>query len=117
MTDQESLRELIVDEGDAAEETRDQPIPDDAESTRPGLSRASVFSVRLNAEEMDAVTAAARARGVPASTLARSLILLGLRAGLADGPSGTALDPSLRTMIHDEVAGAIREALAAREVA
>ena len=43
--------------------------------------------------------------------------MLGLRAGLADGVTGTVLDPSVRTAIHEEVQRAVREILTDRDTA
>lgn len=76
-----TVKETIATEAAASEATRDEPIPVGGTGTRPGRPRAAVLSVRLNPTELDALTAQARTRGVPTSTLARSLIVQGLRVG------------------------------------
>jgi hypothetical protein len=88
----------IVDiEAEASEIGRDMDIPADARPTRPG--RASVLSVRLAHDELAALTTLAQQRGIPVSTMARSLIIEALGEQRRD------------TDVHDTVVRALRETL------
>ncbi|MDT7566784.1 MAG: hypothetical protein QOG76_5408 [Pseudonocardiales bacterium] len=62
---------------DEAKRTRDEVLSSDA--ARPGQQRAKVLSVRLTAEEFDALNRFAHAVEVPASALVRGWILEQLR--------------------------------------
>ncbi len=78
----DEIKEIIAKEGDAVE---NQDLPNDAVVTR-GTKRSTVFSVRLNKDEVEAVEAKAAALGIPASTLVRSWIVGHI--------SGEAFDPA-----------------------
>lgn len=71
---------LIAGETEASERNRDAPIPDGAEISRPNRGRSTVYSIRLNSDEVSEVQALAEAAGVPASTLVRSWIIERVRA-------------------------------------
>lgn len=90
---------------DEAEANMDEPLPEDVEGTRPNHARSTVYSVRLTADEVSAVQAAADRAGLPSSTLVRSWIVQRLRGT-------SAAEATLRAMIHEEVRAAVQEALA-----
>jgi len=94
------IAQVLADEGEAAERT---DLPAGARPTRIGAKRSSVFTLRLSTEELAALQVAAADAGLPPSTLARKWILDGL---VTDPPE------DLRTIVHDEVVAAVREALA-----
>ena len=77
MTD---IKALIAEEAAASEENRDAPIPAGAKVTRPNRARSTVYSIRLNADEVAAVQALAEAAELPASTLVRSWIIERVRS-------------------------------------
>lgn len=56
-----------------SEQTKDQPYPTNVTAARP--NRSKVYSVRLSAEEQEAVQRVADAQHLPASTLVRAWIL------------------------------------------
>jgi hypothetical protein len=56
-----------------SEQTKDEPYPKNVKATRP--NRSKVYSVRLSAEEQEAVQRVADAQHLPASTLVRAWIL------------------------------------------
>ncbi len=56
-----------------SEQTKDEPYPKDVKLARP--NRSKVYSVRLSAEEQQAVERVAHAQHLPASTLVRAWIL------------------------------------------
>jgi Family of unknown function (DUF6290) len=58
---------------DESEQTKDEPYPKDVKGSRP--NRSKVYSVRLSAEEQEAVERVAHAQHLPASTLVRAWIL------------------------------------------
>ncbi len=68
-----------IDPGRAArlreesEQTKDEPYPEGVKGKRP--NRSNVYSVRLSAEEKEAVERVAHAQHLPASTLVRVWIL------------------------------------------
>jgi len=68
------IDELIAAESEAAERNPDAEIRPGSRVTR-GHSRARTLQVRLNDEESAVLAAAAEQRGVPASTLARELLM------------------------------------------
>ncbi len=51
------------------------PIPNGAKITQPNRGRSTVYSIRLNLDEVAALETIADAAGVPGSTLARSWIV------------------------------------------
>ena len=79
-----SISDLIASEADAAERNPDAAIKPGSKVTR-GHNRAKTLQVRLNAEELEALTLLAEQRGVPVSTLARDFLLSHL-AGSEDSP-------------------------------
>ena len=70
-----------------AEATRDEPMP--ADSTRPGITRAKVLSVRLNPEEFAELARYASQLDVPPSALVRGWILSQLRPDAETSPAAT----------------------------
>ncbi|MBE6478008.1 MAG: ribbon-helix-helix protein, CopG family [Propionibacteriaceae bacterium] len=77
------MEELIAVEAEAAEQDRDAPLRTGARVTR-GNGRAKTLQIRLNPEELAALTALAEERGLPVSTLARDMLLRELAAGSDD---------------------------------
>lgn len=75
---------LIAAEAEAVEQNPDAAIQPGAKVTR-GHNRVKTLQVRLNDVEFSALTAAAERLGVPASTLARDLLLREL-AALSESP-------------------------------
>ncbi|MGI9192971.1 MAG: hypothetical protein ACR2FO_00435 [Actinomycetota bacterium] len=69
------VEKLIAREGEASEANRDAPIPKGARVTRPNRGRSTVYSIRLNPEEIAEVQALADSAQLPASTLVRSWII------------------------------------------
>ena len=92
-----SISDLIATEADATERNRDAAIKPGSSVTR-GHQRAKTLQVRLNAEELDALTLLAEQRGLPVSTLARDLLLSQL--GGAD-TSAKALIAKIRAELDD----------------
>lgn len=81
MTKQINLADLIAESEEVFEaEQRGEvaPVTDATRITRPNRAKSVVFSVRLNPDEVARLEASAEASGIPASTLARGLILNGL---------------------------------------
>ena len=97
------LDALLDAEAEHTEQHRDATAKSDTKVSRPGHGRSAVFSVRLNADEVAALEAAAEDAGLPPSTLARSWILERIRYG--SSPAG--LD--LRKLVHDEVNRVLRQ--------
>ncbi len=69
------IKKIIEAETEASEDNRDAPIPEGAKITRPNRSRSTVYSIRLNPDEVAALQAISDAAGIPGSTLARSWIV------------------------------------------
>ncbi len=90
------IEELIAAEGAAAERNPDAVIKPGSRVTR-GHSRSKTLQVRLNEDELAALTALAASRGVPVSTLARD-VLLGQLAAPGDSPQ--ALIARIRTELE-----------------
>lgn len=105
MNEQEELAELLRQEAEHAEQTRDDPYPPNAKGTRPGRSRSVVYSVRLDPEEVAALERLAAQTGLPASSLVRSWIIENTSAG--------PVSEKVRRVIRDEVRDAVREAMGA----
>lgn len=99
MTD---LEKLLRDEAEHAETHHDSPTGPETSVSRPGHARSTVYSVRLNPDEVAALQEYADEEGLPASTLVRSWIIERLRS------NGAA--PDIRQLIHDEVQTAVRDA-------
>ena len=92
-----SISDLIASEADAAERNPDAAIKPGSKVAR-GHQRAKTLQVRLNIEELDALTRLAEQRGLPVSTLARDLLLSQL-AGSDD--SAKALIAKIRAELDD----------------
>jgi uncharacterized membrane protein YccC len=97
------LDALLDAEAEHTEQHRDAPAKPDTKVSRPGHGRSEVFSVRLNADEVAALEAAAEDAGLPSSTLARSWILERIRY------ESSPADRDLRKLVHDEVDKALRQ--------
>lgn len=97
------LEKVLREEAEHAEEHRDAPAGPETSVSRPGRARSTVYSVRLNPEEVRGLQELAEQAGIPASTLVRSWIVDRIRAGGAS--------PDIRKLIHDEVETAVRDAL------
>ena len=74
------VERLVAEETAASDENPDAPVPDGATLSRPNRARSTVYSIRLNPEEVAEVQALAEAAGLPASTLVRSWIIDHIRA-------------------------------------
>lgn len=74
------LKDLLDAEGaaaEAAEADQASPVRTDVKVTR-GHDRAKTLQIRLNEDELAELTALARDRGLPVSTVARQLLLQSL---------------------------------------
>jgi hypothetical protein len=71
---------LLAEEAADSEANPDAPVATGSTISRPNRARSTVYSVRLNPEEVAAVQALAEAAGLPASTLVRSWIIERMRA-------------------------------------
>lgn len=92
-----SISDLIATEADAVEHNPDAAIKPGSKVTR-GHERARTLQVRLNVEELDALSRLAEQRGLPISTLARDLLL----AQMADSDnSAKALIAKIRAELDD----------------
>ena len=92
-----SISDLIAAEVDAVERNPDAAIRPGSKVTR-GHERARTLQVRLNVEELDALSRLAEQRGLPVSTLARDLLL----AQMADSDnSAKALIAKIRAGLDD----------------
>ena len=81
------IEKIIEEETEASEANPDAPIAERAKVTRPNRRRSTVYSIRLNTDEVAALQSIADAAGVPGSTLARSWIVERIQeeeAGLSD---------------------------------
>jgi hypothetical protein len=74
------IERQIAEEAAASEANPDAPIPAGAAVSRPNRARSTVYSVRLDPDEVAAVQALADAAGLPASTLVRSWIVERVRS-------------------------------------
>lgn len=92
-----SISDLIATEADAVERNPEAAIKPGSKITR-GHERARTLQVRLNVEELDALSRLAEQRGLPVSTLARDLLL----AHMADSDnSAKALIAKIRAELDD----------------
>lgn len=76
----ESLEDRLTRIGEEAEAAEriaepDAPLPPHVKVGRPGRGRSKVLQVRLNPDELAAIEAIAKRRGLPVSTVAREQIL------------------------------------------
>jgi hypothetical protein len=72
------LNQLLAEETEASERTRDEPLSDRA--TRKRQTRSVVYSIRLTPEQTEEIQRIAASAGVPATGLVRSWVLQGLAA-------------------------------------
>lgn len=77
------IEDLIAAEAAASEQNMDADLKPGTKVTR-GHGRSKTLQVRLNDEEFAALARVAEERGVPASTLARTLLLRELEGVGAD---------------------------------
>lgn len=77
------IDELIAAEATASEQNKDADLKPGTKATR-GHGRSKTLQVRLNDDEFAALARVAEERGVPASTLARNLLLRELREPTTD---------------------------------
>lgn len=98
-----NIDKLLREEAEHAEAHRDAAAGPETKVSRPGHARSTVYSVRLNAEEVSSLQQLAEQAGLPASTLVRSWIIDRIRDGSASS--------DIRQIIHDEVEIAVRDAL------
>lgn len=83
------IDDLLAEEGTTAENyTMPEELPEHVTVSRPGLSRGTVVSVRLSAEEHGRLQRSAENANLPISTLIRIWALDRLRAE-SEGGSGT----------------------------
>ena len=82
------IKKIIEAETEASEKlSQHAPITEGAKVSRPNRGRSTVYSIRLNPDEVAALQSIADAAGVPGSTLARSWIVQRIQeeqAGLSD---------------------------------
>jgi hypothetical protein len=69
-----SINDLIATEAAASEENPEAPLKAGSTISR-GHSRARTLQIRLNDDELAALSSLAEARDIPVSTLARDLLL------------------------------------------
>jgi hypothetical protein len=74
------IERLLAEEAADSESNPDAPLAAGSTISRANRARSTVYSVRLNPDEMAAVQALAEAAGLPASTLVRSWITDRIRA-------------------------------------
>ncbi len=101
MTDTD-LQKVLREEAEYSEIHQEAPASRETTISRPGHARSTVYSVRLNLDEITALQEYADRAGLPASTLVRSWIVERLRQD--------EVPADLRRLIHDEVQIAVREA-------
>jgi len=70
-----NIKQRVAEEAAASDANPDAPTPHGAMVSRPNGSRSTVYSIRLNPDEVEAVQALADAAGLPPSTLVRSWII------------------------------------------
>ncbi|WP_433578733.1 hypothetical protein [Nocardia brasiliensis] len=93
-----NIDELLQTESEAIESDPDAPITPKSKVTR-GHDRVKKLQIRLNEDEYERIEQLAESQGIPASTLARSLLLAAIGAETA-----SATDPSAGDGIDDVVA-------------
>jgi hypothetical protein len=75
-----NVERLVAEGAEASDAKPDAPVLDSSTLSRPNRARSTVYSIRLNPEEVAEVQALAEAAGLPASTLVRSWIIERIRA-------------------------------------
>lgn len=98
----EKIRDLISAEAEAAEEDEfapddHSPLPAGTRVTR-GHNRSKVLQVRLNGDELEHLEMLAKARDLPVSTVARSLILTALAPTTDTGATITRIEQELAAL-------------------
>ena len=73
------IERLIREELEAAESNPDAQAAPDVKLSRPNRTRSTVYSIRLNPEEIAAIQKIAEGASLPASTLVRSWIVERIR--------------------------------------
>ena len=99
-----NIKGLVDAEIASSESTKDEPYPENSLFERRNNARSTVYSVRLNAEEVAEIQQAAEAAHLPAATLVRSWIKEHLN-------HSHLTETRLRKLIHDEVEAAVKDAL------
>jgi predicted transcriptional regulator len=95
------IERQIAEEAAASEANPDAPIPAGAAVSRPNRARSTVYSVRLDPDEVAAVQALADAAGLPASTLVRSWIVERVRVEQGEvGEAEAELHAAQRHLAH-----------------
>lgn len=75
-----NVERLVAAGAEASDANPDAPVLDSSTHSRPNRARSTVYSIRLNQEEVAEVQALAQAAELPASSLVRSWILERIRA-------------------------------------
>ena len=102
------IDELLRSESDAIEANPDAPLTSETKVTR-GHDRVKKLQIRLSEEEYRQVERAAEARGIPASTMARSLLLAEIDKTRREVPRTQ--DPTRSAYYHvllDEIRSGLR---------
>lgn len=102
------IERLLDEEAKHAETHKDAPAKPGTKVSRPGHARSTVYSVRLNADEVTALQRIADEAHLPASTLVRSWIVERLQA-----PSGDVImldERRLRRAVREETERAVAKA-------
>lgn len=103
------LDALLDTEAEHTEQHRDEPATPGTKVTKPGQARSTVYSVRLNPDEVAALQVLADEAGLPPSTLVRSWILERLSTG--GTPVGLRLRQLVRDEVRSEIATRVRDAV------
>jgi hypothetical protein len=74
----EQVEQLLAEETEASERTRDEPLSERAARKR--QTRSVVYSIRLTPEQTQEIQRIAGVAGVPATALVRGWVLQGLAA-------------------------------------
>ena len=95
------IERLVAEEVADSEANPDAPLTADSAISRPNRTRSTVYSVRLNPEEVAADQDLAEAAGLAASTLVRSWIIDRFRADNREvGDAETDLRAAQRHLAH-----------------
>jgi len=96
-----NIKQRILEEAAASDESKDAPISSDASVSRPNRARSAVYSIRLNPDEVASVQALADEAGLPPSTLVRSWIVERVRIEQGDlGDAEAELNAAERHLAH-----------------
>jgi uncharacterized protein YbaP (TraB family) len=103
-----------ADEIESAEASQtDHPIPAHVQVSRPNRARSRVLQVRLNPEEFEAVEQIAQRRGLPASTVAREVLLAMIREDQAGDDMDVAAQLAAAADRINEIVGRMRSTFVA----